>query len=148
MVMETAQEPSHGGVARQVGRLMDQFQKGFFSFCPLETWTPSVNLYENDTAYYVCVDLAGVDKEKIDLVVTHGQLRLRGQRAAPTLAATTQSISWRSTTARSRARWTSRPTSLRTASSPAIATACSGSSCPNAEIPSDAPGRFRRPANI
>ena len=80
---ENPGEQQFGNMVRQMGKMMDQFQKGFFSFCPAETWTPTVNLYENDTAYVVVVDLAGVDKQKIDLVVHENQLKLRGQRAAP-----------------------------------------------------------------
>ena len=62
---------------------MDQLQKGFFNFCPGETWQPTVNLYETEEAYLVCIDLAGVEQEKIDLVVVENQLRLRGARPAP-----------------------------------------------------------------
>ncbi len=83
MPLETVFEPGYGSVVRQLGRALDQLQKGFFSFCPVETWAPAVNLYETEAAYYVCVDLSGVQKEKIDLVVADGQLRLRGQRPVP-----------------------------------------------------------------
>jgi HSP20 family protein len=58
-------------------------QKGYFNFCPSETWTPSVNLYETDGSYLVCVDLAGVDKQKIDIEVLDNQLTLKGQREVP-----------------------------------------------------------------
>ena len=86
MRIETASEPNFANVQRQMQRLMEQMQKGFFNFCPSETWTPNVNLYENDTAYIVCVDLAGVDKDKIDVVVSEQKLMLRGTRLVPTLA--------------------------------------------------------------
>ena len=76
-------EQQFGNMVRQMGKMMDQLQKGYFSFCPAETWTPPVNLYENDIGYLVVVDLAGVDKEKIDLAVIDGTLRLRGQRTVP-----------------------------------------------------------------
>jgi HSP20 family protein len=84
MSIETASEPNFATLQRQMQRLMDQMQKGFFNFCPSETWTPNVNLYENDTAYLVCVDLAGVDKEKIEVVVADQKLTLRGARLVPT----------------------------------------------------------------
>ena len=84
MSLAVAGEQQFSNVVRQMGKMMDQLQKGYFNFCPAETWTPAVNLYENDIGYLVCVDLSGVDKEKIDLVVADGQLRLRGQRAVPT----------------------------------------------------------------
>lgn len=82
--VEVTGEPAFGKMMRQMSKVVDQLQSGFFSFCPRETWTPQVNLYEMDHTYVVCVDLAGVDKEKIDLVVAEGQLRLRGQRVVPT----------------------------------------------------------------
>jgi HSP20 family protein len=88
MPIETASDPSFATVQRQMQRLMEQMQKGFFNFCPSETWTPNVNLYESDTAYIVCVDLAGVDKEKIEVVVADQKLTLRGARLVPTLPET------------------------------------------------------------
>ena len=76
MTVEVASEPPFGSVARQMN-------KGYYNFLPNETWTPSVNLYETETAYVVCVDLSGVDKEKIDLTVADQRLKLRGARAVP-----------------------------------------------------------------
>jgi HSP20 family protein len=83
MVTELANDPPFTGLARQMARMMDQLQRGFFEYSPARTWTPAVNLYEGDDTYHVCVDLAGVDKEKIDLSVGEGVLRFRGQRATP-----------------------------------------------------------------
>jgi HSP20 family protein len=60
--------------------------KGFYGFYSQESWTPNVNLYETDWAYLVCVDLAGVEKEKIDLQVADGELTLRGNRLVPSCA--------------------------------------------------------------
>jgi len=71
-------------MVRQVSKLLDQMHKGYYNFLPGETWTPSVNLYETDGAYLVCVDLSGVDKDKIDVVIADGRLKLRGTRAVPT----------------------------------------------------------------
>lgn len=84
MPIETATEPSFPNIQRQMQRLMEQMQMGFYNFCPSETWTPNVNLYETESAYIVCVDLAGVDKNKIDVIVTDQKLTLRGARLVPT----------------------------------------------------------------
>jgi HSP20 family molecular chaperone IbpA len=84
MPVDTASEPNFGTIQRQMQRLMDQMQANFFNFCPSETWTPNVNVYENDTAYVVCVDLAGVDKEKIEVLVADQKLTLKGTRLVPT----------------------------------------------------------------
>ena len=83
MKIETATELPFQSMGRQLGKLMEQMQKGYFNFCPSETWTPNVNLYEAEDSYLVCVDLAGVDKEKIDLEVVDQQLTLRGTRTVP-----------------------------------------------------------------
>jgi HSP20 family protein len=83
MPLQTTGEEHFGKMARKVSSMMDQFQKGFFNFCSAETWQPTVNLYETEDAYIVCVDLAGVEKDKIDVAVTDNQLRLRGTRASP-----------------------------------------------------------------
>lgn len=83
MPMELATEPQpFQNLTRQASKMMEQMQKGFFF--PGETWTPNVNLYETSNSYLVCVDLAGVDKEKIDVEVVDHRLKLRGQREVPT----------------------------------------------------------------
>ena len=51
MPVETANEPPFGHVKHQMNKLMEQMQKGFYTFSPGETWTPNVNLYENDASY-------------------------------------------------------------------------------------------------
>src|SRR3954454_21626387 len=75
-------EHPFSNLARQAGKLMDQMQKGFYVYSS-DTWTPNVNLYETATSYLVCVDLAGVEKEKIDVEVIAQRLKLRGARAVP-----------------------------------------------------------------
>ena len=66
------------------GKLLEQLQgKGYYSFFSNENWTPTVNLYETELAYLVCVDLAGVEKDKIEIEVVDGRLRLRGNRNVP-----------------------------------------------------------------
>jgi HSP20 family protein len=83
MPLTVATDPPFGNLARQMGKIMEQMHKGYSPFAPGEVWTPSVNLYETETAYLVCVDLAGVNKEKIDITVEHNVLKLRGHRPVP-----------------------------------------------------------------
>jgi HSP20 family protein len=83
MSLTATSDPPFSNLGR-VSKMTEQMmQKGYFNFCPSETWTPSVNLYETDHSYLVCVDLAGVDKEKIDIEVLDNQLTLRGTREVP-----------------------------------------------------------------
>lgn len=84
MSMTATSDPPFSNLGRRASKMTEQMmQKGYFNFCPSETWTPAVNLYEHDDAYLVCVDLAGVDKEKIDVEVHDNQLTLRGARHVP-----------------------------------------------------------------
>lgn len=76
-----AAEYSGGPASGQLRRFLEQ--KGYYNFCPGETWTPSVNLYEDTGCYLVCVDLAGVDKSKIDIEVIEHRLTISGKREAP-----------------------------------------------------------------
>jgi HSP20 family protein len=78
-----AADPPFQNLARQARKLMEQMQKGYYGFYSTETWTPSVNLYETATSYLVCIDLAGVNKDKIEVEVHENRLRLKGTRAVP-----------------------------------------------------------------
>lgn len=84
MSTRLAPEPPFMNLARQMGKLADQIHKGYYNYNPGETWAPNVNLSETEASYLVCVDLAGVDKDKIDLTVVNHRLKLRGFRHAPT----------------------------------------------------------------
>ena len=84
MPTRNAADPSFSNISRQASKLIEQMQKSYFNFCPSETWTPNVNLYETGDTYLVCVDLAGVEKEKIEVEVIAQVLKLRGTRAVPT----------------------------------------------------------------
>jgi HSP20 family protein len=67
----------------QVLKMMEQLTKGYYNFLPSESWTPNVNLYETENDYHVCVDLAGVDKEKIEITWVEQRMMIRGQRLVP-----------------------------------------------------------------
>lgn len=82
MELELA-DPPFRHVSPQMSKILEQMQKGYYNFLPSETWQPNVNLYENNRSYIVCVDLAGVDKDKIDLTVVDSHLVLRGARQVP-----------------------------------------------------------------
>ncbi|HEX4125669.1 MAG TPA: Hsp20/alpha crystallin family protein [Tepidisphaeraceae bacterium] len=83
MKIQTAAEPPFGNLSSQTGKLIEQLQRGFYGFASSDAWSPNVNLYETATAYLVCVDLSGVDKDKIDLQLVDSTLTLRGQRPVP-----------------------------------------------------------------
>jgi HSP20 family protein len=87
MPLEIASGQPFKNLTSQVNKLLDQMNKGYYGFYPTEQWTPSVNLYETESTYHVCVDLSGVEKRKIDIEVVDQRLTLRGSRAVPTCPA-------------------------------------------------------------
>lgn len=72
-----------GNMSPQVAKMMEQLNKGYYGFMPSEVFIPNVNLYETEFDYRVCVDLAGVEKDKIDITVVNQRLTIRGQRPVP-----------------------------------------------------------------
>jgi HSP20 family protein len=77
-------DPPFSNLGRPASKVIDKLSQGYSNFYAGEAWTPNVNLYETDDAYVVCVDLAGVLKEKIDVEVVDNQLNLKGHRPVPT----------------------------------------------------------------
>jgi HSP20 family protein len=83
MPLATSAESVFGPMKRRSAKAGDPLGAGFYGFCPRETWAPAVNLYETTESYLVCVDLAGVVKDEIELSVERHRLMVRGTRAVP-----------------------------------------------------------------
>lgn len=83
MSIKLSQDLPFGHLAREMSRFLDRMSKNYSNFYPGEAWHPSVNVYETEAAYLVCVDLSGVDKESVDLTVANNRLSLRGRRDVP-----------------------------------------------------------------
>jgi len=60
-----------------------QLGQTFYRYCPVDSWKPAVNLYESPASYYVCVDLAGMDRQEIDVQVKGNVLMITGTRRHP-----------------------------------------------------------------
>lgn len=68
----------------RLGDVLYEFSRLQFStFCVAETWSPRLNAYVCDSQITICVELAGVEKSKIDLRVEPRSLLIRGRRRAP-----------------------------------------------------------------
>ncbi len=66
------------------GDMVDQMlSRNYFRYAAPDAWNPSVNVYELPDAYVVCVDLAGMDREQIDVQVDGRTLHIRGNRPNP-----------------------------------------------------------------
>ena len=82
--MQKTSDPPFSRFTRQAGKVLESVTQGYCGFAHTnQTWAPSVNLYETADAYRVCVDLAGVNKDRIDVNVTGQVLSIRGQREVP-----------------------------------------------------------------
>ena len=82
--LELAEKEEFSSLADQMGRWLDNvLGPDYHRYRPGDTWKPAINLYEDPSAYYVVVDLAGVRGETLDLRVENGRLVLRGERPSP-----------------------------------------------------------------
>jgi HSP20 family protein len=66
----------------RLGDLIYQFTKVHFSHPPGK-WAPPINACRCEKGFAICVDLAGVVKEKIDVHVEPRRLVLQGHREVP-----------------------------------------------------------------
>jgi HSP20 family protein len=71
-------------LAKSMGQMIDEvFRSSYVGFRPSKTWEPSINIYEDPAGLVICVDLAGMSREEIDVQVTPGRLTVRGTRLDP-----------------------------------------------------------------
>lgn len=83
MPIETAKDVPFGHLSREVSRMLERMSNPYSNFYSADAWQPKVNLYETEHAYLVCVELAGIDKEAVDLHLVGNRLELRGTRETP-----------------------------------------------------------------
>ena len=85
--MAMAVQSHEDNLTDQVKHLGEAMQRAahsrFFRFSPPDAWQPATNLYETEDRYVVCMDLAGVSREEIDVEVLQEVLVIRGQRESP-----------------------------------------------------------------
>jgi HSP20 family protein len=68
----------------RLGDLVYQFTRVQFSQPPApDTWCPAVNAYRCPHGFAICLDLAGVPKEFIDIQVHTRTVRIEGRREIP-----------------------------------------------------------------
>lgn len=57
--------------------------RSFSQFAETQAWTPAVNVYQVGKKLHVCLDLAGIERDKIDVRIEPGRLTVSGVRQAP-----------------------------------------------------------------
>lgn len=83
-MLDTARYTNLDQLAGRLHQTIDRLICGHFSeFSAAKTWSPAVNAYRLADRIEVCVELAGVDRESIQVTVDNGRLLIRGFRQPP-----------------------------------------------------------------
>lgn len=71
--------------SRKIHDIMDEMlRRNFVGFCDVETWQPATDVYETRDAYYVCIELAGMNPEAVDVECRDGRyVLISGYRGDP-----------------------------------------------------------------
>ncbi len=71
--------------SRQVHELLDEMlHRTFVTFRRPGTWHPAVNVYETREAYFVCADIAGIDRQQVQVArLEPNRLVITGRRCQP-----------------------------------------------------------------
>ena len=77
-------QDSFGELSRKMGHMFDELHsRSFHQFSSTGVWSPAVNVYEGSEAFVVCVDLAGMDRDHIEVFAERNGLVIRGTRPTP-----------------------------------------------------------------
>lgn len=57
--------------------------RSFSEFADNQGWVPAVNIYQVGRLIHICLDLAGIQRDKIDVRIEPGRLTVSGVRQAP-----------------------------------------------------------------
>lgn len=83
LYVHASEHPIHK-LSDLMGQMMDQMaNRDFYQFSSSGGWAPALNLYETDSGYLLCLDLAGMSAEDIDVTITGTKLVIRGNRPNP-----------------------------------------------------------------
>jgi HSP20 family protein len=83
MPVETQPDMPFGQLSREMLRLLDRYSRSGSAFTPPDLFAPPVNVYESIDSFIVCVELAGIDAESIDMHLSRHRLTLTGYRSMP-----------------------------------------------------------------
>lgn len=82
--MKKGNQPHWERVHQELGEILCHLTKVEFSHYGQERrWRPAINAYRCNDCFIICMDLAGVEKEAIDVRVEARRLLIRGCRPAP-----------------------------------------------------------------
>ena len=82
--VDMASSDEFSGLVRQMNNLVENAMgRQFYGFSPTDAWRPAVNLYETETGFLICVDLAGMDENDIEVSLEKSTITIRGRRISP-----------------------------------------------------------------
>lgn len=67
----------------QVGEVAYQITKIHFQNFREPVWRPACNVFECAACYRICVELAGIARDEIEIILAPGRLQVQGYRSAP-----------------------------------------------------------------
>ena len=83
-------EDSFESIGRKMGDLMHELSRqSYYHFSKTVAWQPTVNVYEGERHFYICAELAGLEKNQIHVDVLGNKIVIRGDRTAPNPPQTT-----------------------------------------------------------
>jgi HSP20 family protein len=66
-----------------LGHVTHQMTRVHFVPWAPPSWAPAINAFQCDHGLHICVELAGVDRSEVELILELQRLVIRGTRAAP-----------------------------------------------------------------
>jgi HSP20 family protein len=71
-------------LVRQMNQLVDrELNRSHYGFSPTDAFRPAINLYETQTSFIICADLAGMDERDMEVSLEKGNVIIRGRRQSP-----------------------------------------------------------------
>jgi HSP20 family protein len=85
LIRRSAQGRGVDDWARNIHEMLEEMhRRTYIPFRDCGTWQPATNVYEDELAYHVCVDLAGLAPEEVSVeCADQHHLTIAGQRANP-----------------------------------------------------------------
>ena len=72
-------------LAEQLWAMMSEMEgRNYFRSHAPDSWRPRLNVYETPDRFFVCVELAGMPRDQIDVRAADGVLHISGLREKPT----------------------------------------------------------------
>ncbi len=77
-------EDSFESMSRQLGDIMQEMtRRSYYHFSRSVAWQPAVNVYQDERSFYICAELAGLDKKQVHVDVLGSKISIKGDRPAP-----------------------------------------------------------------